>query len=68
MKKLSYLPMQYDENIRYIEDNIKSEERRVKRLKDKMVDIKFDLMATRKALAFWKGKLRELKKHTKEAK
>ena len=68
-KSITYMSVQdVDENVREAEKCVKDEERRVKRLKDKMVDIKFDLMATRKAIAFWKKRLRELKKCAKAAK
>ena len=45
-----------------IKTRIKMEENRIERLQNKIVDIRFDIAATKKSLAFWKSQLKKAKK------
>ena len=45
-----------------IDDRIKKEERRIDRIKSKMLDMRYDLHATHNALDMWKDKKKKLNK------
>ena len=46
-----------------IKREIEKNERRVETIKGKIEDLKFDMKATRKAIAFWKKELEKSKKN-----
>ena len=49
-------------DVKEIKIRIEMEENHVKRLQKKIADIRFDIAATKKSIAFWKSQLKEVKK------
>lgn len=42
--------------------NINKEERRISKLKNEIVDIRYDMKATRKTIKFWQNELKKVQK------
>ena len=43
---------------------IRKNERRIERLKEQIVDIRYDMKATRKTIRFWQNELKKVQKRT----